>query len=107
MFAHNATEPRSRFLEEKSPRIGIEMLGLEHRDEVMVAELRKRPVDGFVPLALSHQKLLTLGIFAARCIAMHVVEILLVAIGRHTIDTPMAIDAELGIAQPFGHRGML
>ena len=98
MFGNDTAKACASLLEKQRPLVGIEMLGLEHRDKVVVAEFRKRSVDSLLSFALAHQELLALRILTARCIAVHVMKILFVTVSRNAIHPPMAIDAELGIA---------
>jgi hypothetical protein len=75
-------------LEERRPSPGVELLGLEHRDEVLVAELGLRTIGGEVVREL----LLAL--------LVHVPGIPLVAECGHGVDAPVDEDPELGVLVP-------
>ncbi len=78
----------ARFAEELGPRIGVVGLGLEHGDEVLVAELGLRPVGFEVVLELR------------AILQVHVAGIPLIAKGRHRVDTPVDEDTEFGVDIP-------
>ena len=75
--------------EQLCPIAGIEGLGLQHRDEVLVAKPVLRPVGLDVMLK---------GRIAFR---VHVAGVPLTAKGRDGVDAPMDEDAELGICIPL------
>ena len=98
MFTHHSGKACPTALEQFGPLVGIESLSLEHRDEVVVAKLLQRPIHRLMTLA---------GIHQSDTIVVHIVKILFVAISRHAVHSPMAVNAKLGIAHPFGHGLML
>ena len=77
--------------EEVGPLIRVEALGPEHRDEVLVAEFRRRPICPNVVLVLR------------RALAVHVVRVPrdVGPVGRDRIYAPMGVDAEFGVAEPL------
>jgi len=69
------------------------MFALEHRYKIMVSEFAERAVQGYMPLVGTQ--------FGVPGIRMHMRVIMFIIIGRHGVYTPMAVDAEFGIADPF------
>ena len=90
MLGHGDDILRSCLAEKLRPLVGIELLGLEHRDEVFVTELGVRAVSLDVMLIL------------ARVLDVHVARIPFAAESRDRINTPVDEDAELAVAEPFG-----
>ena len=87
--------PRARLLEQRRPLRGVESLGRERRDEVLVAERRLRPVGGHVVRELR------------RALLVHVARIPLVAERGHRVEAPMDEDAELAVLVPRRHGEVL
>src|ERR1700733_4894038 len=83
---HNVLCPGTH--EEIDPCIGIELLGAEERDEVLIAENRLRTVGGNMMLERR----------AARLI--HTAGVPLIAKSRYRIDSPVEEDPELRITEP-------
>jgi len=75
-------------LEQSGPAPGVELLGLEALDEVLVAELRLRAVGGDVVVEL---------LLAA---LVHVPRVPLVAEGGHRVGAPMDEDPQLAVEVP-------
>src|SRR4029453_15771692 len=72
------------------PGSGIEIRGLEHRNEVLVSELVLRAVRCNVVFVF------------VGTLAVHVSGVPLISEGWHRIDAPMDKDAELRVPVPFG-----
>src|SRR5579871_4815501 len=75
-------------LEELRPRLGIVVLGLEHRDEVLIAELRQRAIFFNVVLIDSRAR------------KVHLAWIPLVAESRNGVKAPVDENAEFRIFVP-------
>ena len=80
-------------LEEFRPRHGVEVLGLEHRDEILVAEFRRRAVGVAMVLINPATAFLRL---------IHFAGIPFVAESGNRIHAPVDEDAELGVLIPGG-----
>ena len=91
MLGHGHDELRPRLLEERRPLARVIPLGLEERDEILVAEARLRSVGRDVVFEL---------VGPGR---VHVPRVPLVAEGGHGVDAPMNEDAELPVQVPRGH----
>jgi hypothetical protein len=80
----------TRLDEEINPRTGIEPLGLEERNEILIAEVCLRAVrsdvmfEGLIPRNI------------------HVARVPLVSECRNRVHTPVNENAELGVAKPLG-----
>ena len=81
---------RTRFLEQLGPCCRIELLGLEHWEKVLVAEL-------VLPSVSRDMVLVFFGSFA-----IHISRIPFVAEGRHRIRSPVDEDPELCVLVPLG-----
>ena len=88
MLRHGDDELRARPAEQIGPCGRVELLRREHRDEVLVAELR-----------LVAEHLLVIDELA-RVLQIHVARVPFVAEGRHAIGPPVDEDAELAVFVP-------
>jgi len=93
MHHRDARVPRARRGDQVGPRARVVAFGLEQRDEVLVAELRLVAV--CLAVMLEHA--------GAVLLVVHPLGVPLVAEGRHGVDAPVRVDAELRVAQPRGH----
>ena len=102
----------ARFLEERRPGIGIEMLRLEHGDEVLISELFRRPEVLCVPRAStawtvidSTGHIVSAQHFQNTVIPARIQELLvpLIAVRRHREDTKVHKDTELCSFEPGRH----
>ena len=78
----------SRILEELCPGLRIEVLGLEHRDEVLVTELGQLPIG-------SHMMFID-----GRPFEIHLARIPLASIRWYGVQAPMDEDAKLCVPIP-------
>jgi hypothetical protein len=78
----------SRILEELGPGLRIEVLGLEHRNEVLVTELGQQPIGSHVMF------------IDGRPFQIHLARIPLVSICWYGVQTPMDEDAKLCVPIP-------
>ena len=78
------------------PFIGVELLPLEHRYEILIAKL----------ILMAEALLVILEEVSPRSIFIyiHPPRIPFMAEGGHRVSAPVGVDAELGILEPFGHR---
>jgi hypothetical protein len=91
VLGHRHHVARARGPEERGPAPGVELLGPEHGDEILVAEAR---------LGSEGRDVMTEG---GLVLLVHVPRVPLVAEARHGIDAPVDEDPELGIQVPLGH----
>ena len=89
VFGHGHDIAGPGRLEQRGPFPGVEFLGLEKRDEVLVAEFGLRPI--------GLQVVFVLG----RILDIHLARIPFAAEGGDGIDAPVDEDAELGVEIPF------
>ncbi|OPZ04340.1 MAG: hypothetical protein BWZ10_03178 [candidate division BRC1 bacterium ADurb.BinA364] len=95
MLGHGHDKSRPGLLEQRRPVRRIELLGLEHRDEILVAELLLRAV-GF-------DMMVEIMPFFVFLVQIHQSRIPFVAKGRHAIGAPMNENAEFVVFIPFGN----
>lgn len=90
MFGHRTHIARSGILEKSYPCVGVEVNRGEGRRKVLVTEFIQRSISGDVVVVLRPAG------------KIHEVRVPLIAKGRDGIKAPMEVNAELGVAVPFG-----
>ena len=95
VLGHGAGKFRPRLGEQIGPLVGIEVLGRELRDEVLVAEVRRQLAEGLLEVRARP------GIRAV--VQGERVPGGIRAVGVHRIRSPVRVDPELAVAQPIRH----
>ena len=92
----NAAELRPRFMHQPHPLVSVELLGREHRHEVLIAELIEHTV------FLDMVGIGALHVFVGTTV--EIFDVIRTTEGRHRKDTPVRIDPKLCIFHPLGNR---
>src|SRR3984957_17283526 len=95
MFGDRPDKPRAGLFEESNPGVRTEVLGSEGSRKILVTEAIQRAVGGDVVLVLRPAR------------QVHPVRVPLTGKGGNRVETPMEINAELGVAVPVRTRMVL
>ncbi len=90
MLAHGTGKPRPGLHKQLSPPVGVEFFRFEQGHEVRITE------PGLITVGLD-----VMLVFRA-ALDIHVARVPLAAEGRHAVNAPVEIDADLVVAEPVG-----